>query len=74
MMILSCSLLSPAINRGSQPTGFNQNESEGAANGVYRYFMDDNGTSFSLTGNWEVKEDTSWIGRIMSQTELKNYA
>lgn len=61
-------------NRGSQPTGFNQNDSEGPSNGIYGYFMDDNGTSFSLTGNWEVKEDESWIGRILTQEELKNYA
>lgn len=61
-------------NRGSQPTGFNQNDPEGPSNGIYGYFMDDNGTSFSLTGNWEVKEDESWIGRILTQEELKNYA
>ena len=37
-------------NRGSQPTGFNQNNPEGPSNGIYGYFMDDNGTSFSLIG------------------------
>ena len=61
-------------NRGSQPTGFNQNDPEGPSNGIYGYFMDDNGTSFSLTGNWKVKEDESWIGKIMTQEELKNNA
>lgn len=61
-------------NRGSQPTGFNQNNPERPSNDIYGYFMDDNGTSFSLTGNWEVKEDESRIGRILTQEELKNYA
>ena len=58
----------------NEPIGIKLNDPSGGANGIYGYFNDDNGSSFSLTGNWNVKEDASWKGKILSQSEFKNYA
>lgn len=54
-------------NRSSQSTGFNENNPEVPSNGIYGYPMDDYGTAFLLTENWEEKEDNSWRSRAMTQ-------
>ena len=45
-------------NHRSQPAGFNENNPEVPSNGIYGYPMDDYGTAFLLTENWEEKKIT----------------